>query len=415
MTLNSNPRISFVMATHNRRSVVLHTLDRIAECGLAAADYEVVIVDNASTDGTCEAVEGRVSELIRMGRNLGSCAKTCALDRLKGEFVVFLDDDSHPRPGSIERMIKRFEDDPSLGAAGFAVHLPDGRQESGALPGVFVGCGVGLRLEALRAVGGLDRTFFMQAEEYDLSFKLERAGWRVEVFDDLHVEHLKTAQSRKSNRTTYYDIRNNLRVIARHLPDPYYRIYRQETLLRYRWLAEFDGHETAYRRGAVEGCIRAPFERFAHRSRRLTPALFERFYRLVEVESNMHALASTGVRRVVLAQFGKNICAFHRGAGRAGIEVVAIADDRFCAPGRCYRGAPVVPLARGLELTPDALVVANMSPVHARKGRQELLLKTSVPVYDWYGLPDERSSGGNRLIAPSITADKRPSALPALV
>ncbi len=415
MTLNSKPRVSFVMATHNRRSVVLHTLDRIAECGLGVDDYEVVIVDNASTDGTCEAVEGRVSMLIRMGRNLGSCAKTCALDRLKGEFAVFLDDDSHPRPGSIKRMIERFEDDPSLGAAGFAVHLPDGGQESGALPGVFVGCGVGLRLEALQAVGGLDRTFFMQAEEYDLSFKLARVGWRVEVFDNLHVEHEKTAQSRKSDRTTFCDIRNNLRVIARYLPDPYYKIYRQETLQRYRWLAKFDGHGSAYRRGVVDGCTRAPFERFAYRDRRLTPALFERFYRLVEVESNMHALASVGVRRVVFAQFGKNIYAFHRAADRAGIEVLGVADDRFCAPKRCYRGAPVVPLTRGLELKPDAFVIANMSPAHARKGRRELLLKTTVPVYDWFGLPDEQSCRGNCSITPPITADKRPAALPALI
>jgi putative ABC transport system substrate-binding protein len=49
----------------------------------------------------------------------------------------------------------------------------------GALPGVFVGCGVGLRAEAYAESGGLDRTFFMQAEEYDLSFRLAVAGWEV--------------------------------------------------------------------------------------------------------------------------------------------------------------------------------------------------------------------------------------------
>ena len=61
-------------------------------------------------------------------------------------------------------MIEHFEADPRLGAAGFTVHLPDGRLEGGALPGVFLGCGVGFRAEALRGAGGLDPSLFMQAE-----------------------------------------------------------------------------------------------------------------------------------------------------------------------------------------------------------------------------------------------------------
>ena len=50
----------------------------------------------------------------------------------------------------------------------------------------------------VREVGGLDRTFFMQAEEYDLSFRLLAAGGKVEIFGDLAVDHWKTPQARRS-------------------------------------------------------------------------------------------------------------------------------------------------------------------------------------------------------------------------
>ncbi|MCH7595963.1 MAG: glycosyltransferase [Planctomycetes bacterium] len=241
--------VSFIIATHNRCAVIMRTLERVAECGLDRCDYEIIVVDNASTDGTPEAVSSKCDRLIRLSRNAGSCAKGYGVDGghgppylngASGRYIVFLDDDSYPQPGSIARMIGHFENDPKLGAAGFVVHLPDKRKEGGALPDVFLGCGVGFRATALRQSGGLDRSFFMQAEEYDLSFRMAQTGWRVRMFDDLHVAHLKTPHARKSERTTFYDIRNNLRVAARYLPAPYYGVYRTDWLQRYWWLAQRD-------------------------------------------------------------------------------------------------------------------------------------------------------------------------------
>jgi GT2 family glycosyltransferase len=159
------PIISIVMATHNRRAVVERTLSQLDVCGLDRTDYEVIVVDNDSTDGTPAAIAHRVNRLICMPRNAGSTAKAFGADEARGRYIVFLDDDSYPRQGCLERMVGRFEDYGHLGAAGFSVHLPTGRKECAALPGVFVGCGVGLRAEAYKEAGGLDRTFFMQAEE----------------------------------------------------------------------------------------------------------------------------------------------------------------------------------------------------------------------------------------------------------
>ncbi len=382
---DNRPEVSLVLATHNRRDVVMHTLARIARCGLDRDAFEVIVVDNASTDGTPGAIAPLADGVVRLRANAGSCAKAVGVDRAKGRYIVFLDDDSFPRIGSIPRMIEHFEQHDGLGAAGFLVHLPDGRQESSALPGVFVGCGVGFRADALQSVGGLDRSFFMQAEEYDLTFRLVGAGWRVRMFDDLHVEHLKTACARRSRRTTYYDVRNNLRVAARYLPAPAYRLYRADWLRRYAWLAERDGHQRAHHRGARAGLGRAAIERRAYRGRRLTPAAFERFFRWEYVCRRMADLADSGVRRIALADLGKNVLAYQRAAQENSIDVLAIGDDRFAGPARRYRGIPLVTVESALKLDVEAVVVANTSSVHGASTLERITRRTSVPVHHWFG------------------------------
>jgi GT2 family glycosyltransferase len=373
------------MATHNRREVVASTLTRLAECGLDREAFEIIVVDNASTDGTREAIGDRCDVLIRLRKNAGSCAKADGVARANGQYIVFLDDDSCPRPGSVARMMSHFEEDAGLGAAGFAVHLPDGRREGGALPDVFVGCGVGFRAQALLSAGGLDRSFFMQAEEYDLTFRLATAGWRVRMFDDLHVDHLKTRQTRKSGRTTFFDVRNNLRVAARYLPAPYHHRYRDDWLQRYAWLAQHDGHVGPYVRGALSGLTRGWHERLAYAHRRLRPDSFEQFFRWGCLRRRMGELAAAGVRSIVLADLGKNVLAYHQAAGATGVKVLAVGDDRFCGNNRRYRGTPVLPLADALDHAPDAIVIGNTSAVHGSTAYHRVVELGFQPVYHWFG------------------------------
>jgi len=281
-------------------------------------------------------------------------------------------------------MLEHFSRDARLGAAGFAIHLPDGRQEGAALPNVFVGCGVGFRAEALRDAGGLDGTFFMQAEEYDLAFRLAGRGWNVETFVDLHVNHQKTPQARRSERTTYYDIRNNLRVAARYLPKAALRAYRQDWLQRYRWLADTPAHLRAFERGLRAGRRFGLLERWTYRKRRLPPSAFERFFRWNYLERQMHGIPA---RRIVFAGLGKNIYAYHRAAQAAGIEVLAIGDDRFVGPDRVYRGVPLLSLKEALTLPADAVVVANSSEVHGTATYANLKNRGLKAVYHWFKTP----------------------------
>ena len=298
--------------------------------------------------------------------------------------MLFLDDDSYPRAGSIEQMITHFRGNPKLGAGGFTVHLPDGRQESAALPHVFVGCGVGFRRKALEQSGGLDRALFMQAEEYDLCFRLMACGWEVEVFDDLHVDHLKSPQARMSERTCYYDTRNNLIVAGRYIPDEHESAYREDVMQRYRWIAESQGHALANQNGERAGLERYPLERDAFADRRLTPEKFETFFRFEEVETRMRELHAGGINKIVLADLGKNVYPFVCGAVTSGVHIIAIADDRFAKRGRTYRGIPVVkPGAVDLN-TVDAIVVSNMSPTHAVNSELWWKAQAQCLVFSWF-------------------------------
>ncbi|MGD8452516.1 MAG: glycosyltransferase [Phycisphaerae bacterium] len=386
--MKATPLVSIVMATYNRREVVRHTLDQIADCGLGEGEYEVIAADNASTDGTPEVFAGRPHvRVLRLDENLGSCAKALAVEQARGELILFLDDDSYPRPGCLARMQAHFAADARLGAAGFTVHLADGRQECSALPHVFVGCGVGLRARALREVGGLDRSFFMQAEEYDLSLRLLQAGWRVEVLGDLQVEHGKSPVARRSERTTFYDVCNNLRVIGRYLPPAVARAYRHDWLRRYGWLAEQAGHGEAFAAGIAAGRQRMLADRRAGLRRQLLPDVLEDVFCWSRIEGRMRELRREGVRRIVLADMGKNVYAFWRGAQRAGLNVLAVADDRLAAPGRIYRDAAVMSSEAAEALGAEAWVVSNTSYVHARRRERELAAWVSVPVHNWFSPP----------------------------
>ncbi len=383
---------------------MLKTLRRLESEETFSGLSETIVVDNASADGTARAVRERFEEVtvLALRRNLGSCAKAMGVQRARGRYIVFLDDDSYPRGGSVDRMIERFESAKELGASGFTVHLPDGRRECSAFPNVFVGCGVGFRAEALHAVGGLDAGFFMQGEEFDLSFRLVNAGWGVRVFEDLHVEHLKTPRARLSARTTYYDTRNNLLVVERYLTEPYRSIYRADWVRRYGWLAAANSHRVAFARGAAAGRVMGLRERRRFAGRRLRPAAFETLFRLYEVRSRMAELRRTGVRRVVLADMGKNVFAFYQGARECGLSVPAIADDRFALSGRRYREIPIVPTGEIASLNPDALVVSNTAPVHAETTRARLATAVSVPIHSWFDAggndpPNEFSSSDDSL------------------
>lgn len=375
-SLPANPVVSFVISTHNRRDVLLQTLSRLQCCGLHHRAFQVLVVDNASRDGTAQAVCQMFPQviLICLQKNRGACARNEALRQAAGRYVVFLDDDSYPWPGSVQRMIEHFDADRRLGAAVFSVILPDGSGESSAYPDVCIGCGTGFRAAALQQVGGLPEDFFMQAEEYDLSLRLLAAGWKIRHFDDLRVTHLKTPAARRAWRTMRLDVRNNFMLATRYAPAGWMLPLTSDWIRRYWKLAARAGQRSAFVVGLLQGATRSLLP--GHR-RPLDTRTFEQFLRLDMIQRFFQNLLA---RSVLFVDYGKNILPYWLAARKCGKRIVAIADNRLA--GRSYRNIPVVGDSQARSMDFDAAIITNSSPAHARLRRTQWISLDARPVLD---------------------------------
>lgn len=384
------PLVTFIIATHNRRKVLLNTLEKLAATpelcasdGSAAIRSEIILVDNASTDGTSKAVAEQFPDVrvLRKDVNRGACAKNAGVAVAAGQFIVFLDDDSYPAAGSIRRMVQYFLADKNLGAMVCDVILTDGSRECSAYPTVFIGCGVGFRREALAQVGGLPDDFFYQAEEYDLSLRLLDAGWDIGRCDDVRVMHVKTRTGRFPARTTRLDARNNFTLITRHFPREWVLPFAMAWMRRYRWIAQTKSwrHRWAFWRGLAEGIGRSL--RFGHR-RPVSAVAFERFAMIRQIEDRMRQLADDGCRNILFIDVGKNILPYCLAAKCCGLNVVAIADKNLARPRRRFHGISIVDDAAAAQLTFDVAVIANVSPVHVAQRLTEMRGLLRQPVLD---------------------------------
>jgi GT2 family glycosyltransferase len=379
--------ITFLISTYNRATVLLATLANIDQCGLQRDRYEIIVVDNASTDSTSALVLQQRPDvhLISLPTNRGPCAKNEGLRIAQGRFVVFLDDDSYPSAGSIERMIAHFDQNPFLGAATFTITLPGGRKECSAYPGVFIGCGTGFRRRALEQVGGLPEDFFMAAEEYDLSLRLLDGGWEVRSFTDLHATHLKTPGARYPKRIATLDMRNNLLLVARFFPSRWVLPYAMDWARRYRLIAAANGHRLAHWRGVLSGlwAIARGVRRAA-----VSEETFETFARVQETEDRLAEFVQrTGAKRVLFIDLGKNSLAYHRAAHRLGLTVIAITDANLGGHGFRYHGNDIVTDQTAMTMHFDAAIVSNLSPVHAEARGAHWRQLTRKPVIDLFESP----------------------------
>jgi GT2 family glycosyltransferase len=388
-------RITFLIATHNRKTSILNTLSHLQALE-SSLDFptQTIVIDNASTDGSPDAIASQFPNviLIRQKKNHGACAKNAGFPQATGDFILFLDDDSYPDPHSLGQMIHHFAANPRLGAATFTVTLPDGSHEASAFPSVCIGCGTAFRREALIAAGGLPTDFFMQAEEYHLSLRILDAGWDIHRFDDLNVTHLKTKTARHPTRTTRLDIRNNLLVIVRNFPRRWILPYAIDWMNRYRWLAASRGpdHLLTFYLGLAQGLLKSAN---IFRRRPVSDGAFEKFAMLNRIQAEMRRTArEQNLRNILLVDVGKNLYAYWRAARDLNLNIVAIADNNLAALNRTYRGIPIVTDATARTLTFDVAIQTNISPVHGPIRSAAWRATDSRPLINFFESPSNQNT-----------------------
>src|SRR5262245_50480328 len=186
--LRGNPRVTFMIATRNRVSELLETLTNcLAQTG---PEKEILVVDDASTDGTYESVRELFPavNIVRNELNKGSIAsRSDILRRARGDYVIALDDDSRfVDTDACARIIERMDSDPDLGIIAFqvigpenpATMMPAGRLHGEWHCSSFACCGAAIRRSMLERTGPFAEFFNHMYEEPDLAIRVWDAGYR---------------------------------------------------------------------------------------------------------------------------------------------------------------------------------------------------------------------------------------------
>lgn len=379
--------ISYVILTHNRRDVLLRTLKQLpAVTRLSPQSWEAIVADNASTDGTAQALAAAFPwvRLVRLDSNLGSPGRNAGAAVARGDWLVFLDDDSWPRPGSIALALDYLRKNPGVAVLGGPVWLPDGQQDGSALPLVPPGCGMMVQRSVFMKVDGFSPVIFQRAEEYDLVFRIVQAGFQVHRLDTLEFEHEKTSVSRQPIQILQWDLINNLLLVWRYLPSPHRARLRRDWLRRYVALLHHAGGD-----GLVVAALRQArrllaIERSAGRPTLSHPAIeslfgFEHASLRVTLWATRHK-----IRKVAIGDHSKTTWVAWNACLTAGLRVVAISDDHPAYRGMKYRGVPIVSDAQAAGMAArgeiDAVVLSNMNPAKVEQRAASLQKIFQVPV-----------------------------------
>ena len=220
------------------------------------------------------------------------------------------------------------------------------------------------------------------------------------------LRHLKTPGARIGQRTTRLDVRNNMWLLARYIPDPLCHELAADWLARYwRMAMQRDGvggtqggtHKAAFLRGAAEGMLHWGAQRG---STMLSAETLERIFKFGTIRNRLaRAKEKCGLRRVVLGDWGKNLLAYYQAARALDLEVLAVVDGNLAGEEHAsqvgasgmnrveYRGIPVVGEAeflRDFGNTTDAVILTQMSWVHAQRRLGELRRRLKTPVIDLF-------------------------------
>jgi GT2 family glycosyltransferase len=257
--------VSALIVSYNVRTYVLETLRAYyATCGPSAA---AIVVDNASTDGSADAVQRAYPQttVIRLAQNLGfGRANNSGLETASSEFVLLLNPDVILGQGCVARLTEFLVAQPDAGAAGPRLQRPDGRLDLAArrafpspLASFFRLAGLSrlfpnsprfnrynlgnvsadtaheidsgtaacllVRRSALDQVGFFDPDFFMYGEDLDLCYRLKQAGWKIYFVPTATAVHVKGTSTRQAAGTMLYEFHRAMWIFhtkhyARSLP-----------------------------------------------------------------------------------------------------------------------------------------------------------------------------------------------------
>jgi len=249
--------LAVVVVNHNAGAYLERCLRSVLGAA-AGIELDVVVVDNASTDGSARVAVGAhpQARLVETGENRGFAAGVnVGIRETDAPFVFVLNPDAEIWEGTLDGFVKVAREHPRAGAIGPLVRNSDGTVYATGRIVPTIGTALGhaflgpflpdnrfsrryrladwdrrterevdwvsgsaflLRREALDEVGLLDEGFFLYAEEVDLFTRLRRAGWSILYTPELEVIHEGGVSTGRSRRMHLLHSRSVARYFAKH-------------------------------------------------------------------------------------------------------------------------------------------------------------------------------------------------------
>jgi len=253
---NLPPDVSIIIVNWNTRQMLAECLASLY-ASIAGANYDVWVVDNASSDGSLEMLRTDFPKvnLIANASNVGFArANNQAIAASTGRYVLLFNSDALLTPGALEALLAVAESHPRAGIVGACLLNPDGTFQASFtnFPGLWQefliltglgrllrgrwypshgphageaprpvdyvegACMLGRR-DAIQAVGGLDEGYFMYAEDVEWCYVMRQHGWQVWYQPAARITHFGGGSSRTRRPEREADMyRSRVQFFRRH-------------------------------------------------------------------------------------------------------------------------------------------------------------------------------------------------------
>jgi GT2 family glycosyltransferase len=214
-------KASFVIVNYNRKEEILLTLTKTKKTiDETPGEFELIVVDNASTDGSAAAIKEKFPYVVLIENpvNTGAPAWNLGFEKAKGNYFIILDDDSHIESG-LDKALDYLERNEHVGVLALnitggayqTVYWKDLEEKDG-----FIGCGAIVRKQLYDKIGGYADWIFLYTNEWDYGIRAMEAGYKVIYYENCHVTHRASVINRTSKRLIVFSVRNEMAIVYKY-------------------------------------------------------------------------------------------------------------------------------------------------------------------------------------------------------